>query len=609
MKTFLTTLFVVLFAGLNLTNAQNLQQYLPANPTAVVHIKPAVLQAKVDMAELESMAIVKTMMDGLQSMIPSVSNSEDFGLSDIGVDTYRDMYFYANSTEGGMVTALLVNLSDRSKLEKNMEGLGYQMKGIEESAFKTYMNNEQFISVGDGMAILGMLSKTPEPFDPYAGYSFEDEIVMEEVEEEEIDYDDEEPVFEDHDIEEEEELIELPTENRFENESPSLNQAWLDENLMKTIIPSGGLTLSKKTKLAKGKGVMTAWIDYGEMMTSFSSMSGMDAAMGGMMDNLYGSIYKGMDAFVDLQFNNGEMVMESEYGFPKSLTRGLDLTDGKVNPKFRKYIKGDNLLGVYSMALNPEAYGNIVKETMLTVMDGMPETMGLGRDLAPLLGVIIDEEAIYDFFKGDMVVALTGMNTFEKTVTTYEYDDDFNPIEKESTVESKIPEFTAMMTIGDKANMQRILNVGKKLGVMENYGKYFQVIAPIGFDLFMAIENDILLISNDAQLITHNLSTGYANKVGGQEWKNIKKNSMHLYWNLPQTLNMASEFGLPVGEEAVNMSRESIKEITWNSPRKQGSNVASTMKMSFINEKENSLKLILKFFNDMFFPDEERTSM
>ena len=531
MKTFLTTLFVVLFAGLNLTNAQNLQQYLPANPTAVVHIKPAVLQAKVDMAELESMAIVKTMMDGLQSMIPSVSNSEDFGLSDIGVDTYRDMYFYANSTEGGMVTALLVNLSDRSKLEKNMEGLGYQMKGIEESAFKTYMNNEQFISVGDGMAILGMLSKTPEPFDPYAGYSFEDEIVMEEVEEEEIDYDDEEPVFEDHDIEEEEELIELPTENRFENESPSLNQAWLDENLMKTIIPSGGLTLSKKTKLAKGKGVMTAWIDYGEMMTSFSSMSGMDAAMGGMMDNLYGSIYKGMDAFVDLQFNNGEMVMESEYGFPKSLTRGLDLTDGKVNPKFRKYIKGDNLLGVYSMALNPEAYGNIVKETMLTVMDGMPETMGLGRDLAPLLGVIIDEEAIYDFFKGDMVVALTGMNTFEKTVTTYEYDDDFNPIEKESTVESKIPEFTAMMTIGDKANMQRILNVGKKLGVMENYGKYFQVIAPIGFDLFMAIENDILLISNDAQLITHNLSTGYANKVGGQEWKNIKKNSMHLYWN------------------------------------------------------------------------------
>ncbi len=619
MKTILSTLIFVLFTSLNLSFAQTLQQFLPANPTAIVHIKPAVLQAKVNMSELESLEIVHTMMDGVKSMIPSVSNSQDeFNLSALGIDTNRDMYFYANSEEGGMVTALVVNLTDGAKLEQNVKELNYKAKSIADSQFKTFANNDQFISIGNGMAILGMLSKDPEPFDPYAGMDWEveerEDWEEEEVEvmEEEIEeaVEDEMPEFEDHDIEEDEEIVEVPESlNRYQNESPALNQEWLDKNLMKSILPTGGLSLSKKAKLAKGKGVMTAWVDYGEMMSSISSMAGMDMIAGGMMEDLYGNMYKGMDAYMDLQFNDGEMVIESEYGYPKSLTRGLDLTDAKVNPKFRKYIKGDNLLGVYSMALNPEAYGNIVKETMLSVMDGMPETMGLGRDLAPLLGVIIDEQAIYNFFKGDMVVAFTGINSFEKTVTTYEYDEDFNPIEKESTVESKIPEFTAMMTIGDRTNMQRILNIGKKMGVMESYGKYFQVMAPIGFDLFMAIENDILLISNDAQLITHNLSTGYANKVGGEEWKKIKKSSMHLFWNLPQTMNMASEFGFPLGEEVVNMSQESIKEITWTTPRKQGSNMASTMKMSFVNGKENSLKLILKFFNDMFFAGNSRTSM
>jgi len=612
MKTILSTLLLALIVGINASSAQHLQNYLPENPTAIVHIKPGILQSKVNMAELRELPLVKNMMQGLSSMVPTeYAGSEGFSLADLGIDVNKEMYFYAKMQDDGNVAGLLVNVLDKNVLTKMIKDMNFKEKALDNGNFITYMDGEQFVSIGNDMAIMGMLNKTPEPFDPYADMDWSSEEFEETEEiEEEVTEENEELVFEDHDIEEGE-IIEYTEEEtqRYQNESPKLNQQWLDQNLTNALSPTSGLSLSKKTKLASGKGVLTAWVDYGNMMSGISSMAGMDAMAGGMMKDLYGTMYNGMEAYLDVQFNDGEMVMESNYSYPKSLTRGLDLTDAKVNSKFRKYIKGDNLLGVYSMALNPEAYGNIIKETMLNAMDAMPQTMGLGRDLAPLLGVIIDEEAIYNFFKGDMVIALTGLNTVEKTVTTYEYDEDFNPIEKESTVESKIPEFTAMMTLGDKANMLRLLNVGKKMGVMESYGKYFQVKAPLGFDLFIAMENDIMIISNDAQLITHNLSSGYSNKVGKQEWKNIKKNAMHLFWNLPQTLNMASEFGLPLGEDAVNMSRESIKEIVWNTPRKQGSKMSSSIKMSFINEKENSLKLMLNFFNDMFFPEDQRTSM
>ncbi len=593
------TLLCLFFLCSFSSQAQLIDKFLPSNPAAVVHIKPSVIQSKVNIEELRTLPIMENLWNSMKG-IAGPSDEESFNLESLGIDANREMYFYVQQVEDGMAMAMVMHSMDEARLVKSLKNAGFEKGGnLDMGNLSVRMKATNFVAWGEGVILAGTLNKTPEAFDPYADMDWAEEPEYME-EEEEVEYEEESEAIEDE-IEKVEE-IEINVDVSAINE----NQVWLDQTLQTVLQSGGGLDATKKVKLKKGKGVVTAWMDYEMLMEGLINIGG---GMDQMTQGLYANMYKGMEAFVDLQFNNGELLMDANYSYPAQLTRGKDLTDAKVNRKFRKYIKGDDLLGVYSFALNTEAYGNMMKEFMLQAMDGMPETMGLGRDLAPLLGVFIDEEAIYNFFKGDMLVAFTGVKSYEKTTTTYEYDEDFNPIEKEVTSQEKIPEFTAMVSIGDVENMMRILNVGKKMGAMENAGEYFKVMNPMGFDLFMAIKGDLFLISNDTKLITQNLSSGYSNSIATSQWKNVKKNSMYLYWDLPKSLNMANTFGLPVGEKTVNMSRESIKEITWSSPRKQGSNMSSAMRMTFVNEKENALKLILNFMNELFFANDSKTSM
>ena len=593
-------LILPLLLGLQVISfGQNIEQYIPAKPSVIVHIKPSILQRGINTDEFNELPLVQNMMKSIQGMFPlsnDAANEEGFTLKNLGIAGDRDMYFYMKMDEGGTVAALVMNILDANKFGQTVKDMNLGDGEImSNGSFKTKQFSDQFVSWGNDVAIVGNMSKKAPPFDPYAdmdwdeeNYDIEDysdeDYVEEEIEEEVAEEMEEEIEVEelDYSMEEDEELIN-----------------WKNEKLMQMLL-ANTTTPTWKNKLAKGEGVITAWLNYGDLMTGLQEASGGMDPTGGMMGNLTKTLYGGMEMLADMQFNQGEAVFKMDFKYPEKWMKGGDITSAKVNSKFKKYIKGDNLLGLYSVAFNPEAYGNMVKEMMLTSMDAIPQTMGLARDVAPLIGMLIDEEAIYNFLKGDMLIAFTGMKTYEKTTTEYQYDDDFNPIEKQVTSEAKVPEFTAMVSFGDRDNMQRIFNIGEKIGVLAPNDGYYQIMAPLGFDMFMAMQRDILFFSNDTDLITQNLSSGISNRIAGNRWKSVKKNSFHLYWDLPLSLNMASEFGFPISEETINMSRESIREIVWSSPRNQGSELSTELKLAFVNEKENSLKLILNFFNDIF---------
>ena len=108
----------------------------------------------------------------------------------------------------------------------------------------------------------------------------------------------------------------------------------------------------------------------------------------------------------------------------------------------------------------------------------------------------------------------------------------------------------------------------------------------------------ILFISNDMALMTQKLTTGWGDQaLRGKLWKSIKKNSMYGYWDIPRTMQMANDNGLPVDEQLVNMSKESLRNVQFWAARNQSDNYETSFSFDFVNHQTNSLELLLNFIN------------
>lgn len=394
-------------------------------------------------------------------------------------------------------------------------------------------------------------------------------------------------------------------------EMQSIEEAFVMDQLEAYL---SGASAAGGNKSFSGTGAIQVWGDYGafaeKMMGSTMGM-GMGAPGMESLSGIYDMLYSGMEMNLDVNFLMGKAKVDMDLKMPDNYPDIKSFTNGKINKKFKKYINGNNLVGLYSFAFEPETYFEAMKPMMYDIFDGIPEMMGLGREVAGLMGMFIDEEAIYNFFKGDVLVAFTGVQQFENIVTTYQYDDDFNAIEILDTVNSQLPQFTAMLSYGDEVNMRRIMSIGEKLGVLMPANKnYYEIAAPTGGTFYLGTYDDILFISNDVALMTQKLTTGWGgNAVGGDIWKSVKKNSIFGFWDVPRTVQLADENGMPVGEEMVNMSKESLRHVKMVSPRNQSGSYKTSFTFDFVNQKTNALELMVNFINNAFFNTGNQNSL
>lgn len=321
-----------------------------------------------------------------------------------------------------------------------------------------------------------------------------------------------------------------------------------------------------------------------------------------MMQSMYEGTYLSLGVNFDpgaVNFNVDSYVNQQVMKFYR------ESTDAKFNKKFHKYLPAENLMGYWNFNINFEKTVEGYRDLFMPMIKSIPNYGAIAEDVVEIMDIFIDEDAIYDLWKGDIMFAVTGLKEFEKTITTFEYDEDFNRTETQKTVTEKLPEFIMMSSYKNEDNVRKFLKLGESAGVLENKGSYYRAVVPnTELDMYFALHKNIFFFTNNLELIENKLNKGYAKKerISKAQCKQLKNNSMVFYWNIPKTLNSASAFGIPLAgpqDKILNVSKNSFESIVWTAPKRGENAISQKMSFNFVNKEMNAMEQIFHYLNEV----------
>ena len=357
------------------------------------------------------------------------------------------------------------------------------------------------------------------------------------------------------------------------------------------------------------------WMDYSYFMESLqdgNSALGMAASeaammmqgMQGIMDVFYSDTY----ISVGMNFQNGKMAIVSDMFVNDDMKRFYQSAmDAKLNKKLLRYIEGgDKLFGYYFFNLNIKNSIEEGKVLMHKMLKATPDYGLMADDAMKILGIFIDEDAIANLLKGDLLLAVSGMKMMEVTETNYEYDDDFNLITKDTTVVKKLPIVTMLASYGSQKDIMKFVDLGLHAKVIKREGKYFKMEIPeLGTNVYLALKDGVMIFTNDQNLIANKLETGFKGKqrLSKKHRKLMCENSSVFYWDIPNTLYAISGDGQSAADPAtvyLEMFAKQFESLEMTSSKTVDNSVKSQFDFNFVNKGTNSLEQFFNFVNDMY---------
>ena len=199
-----------------------------------------------------------------------------------------------------------------------------------------------------------------------------------------------------------------------------------------------------------------------------------------------------------------------------------------------KFIPKDSLMLAVGMSINMEAIEPYLKEVIYPMIQEIPMYGERATDIMDILGVVTDEEALYDLIEGDFVFILNGKNTSTHTITETDYDDDYNPIEVEKTVTESYPKMSWIVSTKDDETWDKFIglySMNHLLTKKDDYYFYQNRWSKDGMKVFYAAKNGVIIVSTDEELITKYLKTGLpaSKQAGGNVKTMFNSNNMVVY--------------------------------------------------------------------------------
>ena len=561
--------------------AQNGLAHLPADASLVVHVNPKNLNEKVNLKEFQQLEVFNKMMDEMSmGMPPEVSTEIEKLITDptsFGIAPMESFYAVLSMKEESTFMGLLLQLSDQNTFTGNLQKyLGgeesddlFEDKG---SYQKFNWADDRIILWNDNMAFLC----TGELQEPENWWEVEEQ-----------DYD----------------LL-----------YQQLNMAISEfgENVINKKFAKNMAGNSRFTKAGEGGNDIHLWMNYEDILGNNSAlMEGMGTSSLGAMAGFYkelASLYKGTFVSMRMNFNEGEMKMETNLYAEEEM---MDLYKGFYKHKFEKdllkYIDASNLLGYYSFSLNIENTFEGMADMMFPILEQDPSYGPMFTAAMGALDVIIDQESLYELFGGDFVFAVTGIQEYEKVITTYEYDENFDATEIQKTEIERLPKFTVLAPFGNRENLMKLMNLAVKTNVLNQTGNYFSVAdtEDLGMNIYLAPnDDDILILSNDDELMGTRLNTGFGTdkRLASDQQKWLKKNSQTMFWDVPLTVEILKKLGMEDENPILTyLSKENamIDKVVLTSPKKIKGSVYTQMSVTMKDKSENILTQMMNLINEM----------
>lgn len=274
-----------------------------------------------------------------------------------------------------------------------------------------------------------------------------------------------------------------------------------------------GFDIPTSSKVNKDADI-SAWMDYQALAGKMTSLY---AFFGRMTPNAipYESTYsiKGMNMDMFFENDKARVIQTLEYTDPLANVM-KKVISRKPNENIYKYFPKNEPLGYFTYHMSMEEmlknYPAIIEQSF-SALPIEKEGIDIVMDL---MTTIVDEEATATLMDGDFTMFFHGMEKFNYTFKTVEYDENYEEIEVEKTIVKNKPVFSFILTSTHPKMSEKLLKLGvkKEVLVLEN-GNYKIKGANEFGDMFIMKEGDVIVVTNGMNYLTKGSPSDFSKRM------------------------------------------------------------------------------------------------
>jgi len=576
-------IFMSFFALLSsLAMAQSLESRLSANKTALlISLNAENYKSKGKFQTLLELDFIKKLDERLKKDKPKqykVLSAIYKNPEEAGINAFPRSYVFVNTLDSNAIMGGLVfSIADSKKFEAwaktAWEGEGEsQLAQVE--GFNTYIRNDEAIAWSNNCGIVAFINSSSNP---YRNINYDDPNYETKVEE-----------LERQNKAKKLDLIKKEVAEILKGNTS--NPVTNNENF--------------KTFLAKSHDV-GIWINYEQFNNSVN----------GILKNIpelsYGaterfatrlkSFYKDYYDHILFTANKGDAKVSYQTYLSEKIYQIFgNAFNTRINQEFFKYVEGEKLLGMYAASGDLKVIGNGLIELYKNFSEDLTKEGKIIAASMDVASIFLDEDDILSVLKGDFMIAFTGVKELEVQYTDYQYDGDtyLGPVKK--TRKEQTPMYVMAMTIGNAENLQKFIKLGNVLGGFKQMDGYYEILEAGKVRNYFALDKNILVVSNDEELISKNLQKARKKSVDSRIQKLTQDNPMLVYINtqniIDAILTNGKELGAEDKKDLLEMKKD-LGEFQMTGPILQGKTFYSEGVLQINNKKENSLSTLVRLFN------------
>lgn len=288
---------------------------------------------------------------------------------------------------------------------------------------------------------------------------------------------------------------------------------------------------------------ISAWMDYEALagkMTSIYSLFGKMKPNVLMNPSIYSIKGMGMDMF----FEDDKARVEQTVEYSQPLAEVMQkVISRKPNDKIYNYFPKNEPLGYFTYHMSTEEilknYPAIIEQSFSALpieKDGLDIAMDL-------MTTMLDEEATATLLDGDFTLFFHGMEKFDYTYQSVEYDDDYEEIEVEKTIVKTKPIFSFIMTSTHPKMSEKLLKLGLKQDVLVQQNGTYKLKGTNEFgDMFIMKDGDVLIFSNGLNYLEKGSQSDFSKKVKKETLDNYFSGNLNIQ-NFVKSYMLVEDFG------------------------------------------------------------------
>lgn len=489
--------------------AQSLQQHIPADAMAVICVNAERYAHKVEMSQVFELAFFKKFDDEAKRKLKDryeVISTIYKNPKQAGIDLFPKSYMYAEMVESFYMLTYTFKVADREKLEaflgETIIPASEKKQAIKGNKYWYTIHAEggvMMVAWTDEVASLMFIEGDEKAI--YEGLSYGD------------------PSYNDK------------AEQRRKAFKAAKQKALLAQGSRVRGMKKGSIATNPNyQQFDKGIFDVGAWVNVSAFSEFLKKAAESEAGseQQAQIINRIQEMNTGYYYHIGLDFEAGQLHLSSRTFVPANKFNSYAaMYQNQPNKALFRYLNARNLMGFGSVAINVKEAVAILLDTYTPMLREMPE---FSKKLDPTLqfmGVALDEDALANMLKGDMMLAFTDVREVESTYIDYVYDENYNMKKVEKTRKELAPIVTATASIGNVDSFNKLLRLLEAYGVIQmTENQQFKITIPNQkFNPKLLVHEGILLISND-DILLEMLAKGSAVKKKEQLDKKMQSEVM-----------------------------------------------------------------------------------